>query len=136
MARPQHKPTAATKRRVSIAAAGGMAHDQIALAIGICRGTLLTHYQSELTEGACKRRMEVLEAAQKAAMKGNVSAQRLLLSLTPEVGVPTAEQEGKGQKAEKLGKKEKANRDAVGAEAGSGWDGLLPAGVTPIRKAG
>ncbi len=125
------------RRKVSIAASAGMAHEQIALAIGIARGTLLQHYQVELTEGACKRRMEVIEAAQKAALKGNVSAQRLLLSLTPDIGVPTAEQEGKGEpKPERVGKKEQANLDAVGAEAGTGWDGLLPEGVTPIRKAG
>lgn len=113
-----------------------MAHEQIALAIGIARGTLLEHYQVELTEGASKRRMEVVEAAHKAAMKGNVSAQRLLLSMTPELGVPTAEQEGKGEaKPAKVGKKEQAKLDAVGAEVGTGWDGLLPEGVTPIRRA-
>lgn len=110
-----------------------MAHEQIALAIGIARGTLLEHYHHELTEGACKRRMEVVEAAHRAALKGNVSAQRLLLGMEPEIGVPTAAQEGKDEP--KVGKKEQANRDAVGAENGSGWEGLLPDGVTPIRKA-
>ncbi len=137
MARPKHKPTAAQRRTVSIAASGGMAHWQIALAIGISKPTLELHYQAELTEGACKRRLEVIVAAHKAAMKGNVSAQRLLLSVQQEVGVPTAEQEGKAeQKPAKVGKKEQAKLDAVGAEAGTGWDGLLPEGVTPIRKAG
>lgn len=125
------------RRRVSIGASAGMAHEQIALAIGISRGTLLQHYQPELTEGACKRRMEVVEAAHKAAMKGNVSAQRLLLALSPEIGVPTAEQEGKDEpKGPKVGKKEQAKLDAVGAESGTSWEGLLPDGVTPIRRTG
>ena len=137
MARPKHKPTAALRRRVSIAASGGMAHWQIALAIGISRPTLELHYQVELTEGACKRRLEVMEAAHRAAMKGNVSAQRLLLSVQQEIGVPTAGQEGKDEPAApKVGKKEQAKLDAVGAEAGTDWAGLLPDGVTPIRKAG
>lgn len=137
MARPTHKPTPTLRRKVSIAVAGGMSHEAIALAIGIARNTLELHYQHELTEGACKRRLEVVEAAHKAAMKGNVSAQRLLLGMTPEIGVPTAEQEGKDEgKQEKVGKKEQADRDAVGAESGTGWDGLLPGGnVVALRGA-
>lgn len=135
MARPQHKPSWESRRQVSIAAAAGMSQEEIALAIEIDRNTLRKHYHDELTIGACKRRMEILQAAHMSAMKGNVSAQKMLLGMQPEIGIPTAEQDGKiDTKPAKIGKKAQAKQDAVGAEGGTGWDGLLPEGVLPFRQ--
>jgi hypothetical protein len=38
------------------------------------------------------------------------------------------------EKPAKLGKKEQAERDAVGAEQGTAWDGVLPSGnVVALR---
>lgn len=127
MARPQHKPTPAQRRTVSIAAGGGMSHYEIALAIGIDKGTLEKHYEFELSTGAMKRRAEVVEAMHKAAAKGNVSAQRAYLERTPQLGLPPLPTEPeKPAKGEKLGKKAQAAQDAATAAAGTGWDGLLP----------
>jgi hypothetical protein len=125
MARPEFKPTAAQRKQVAIAAAGGMAHDDIALALGIARGTLLKHFDAELSVGAAEKRIQVLGAMFTAAIKGNVAAQKAFTSLTPTIGTPKVEESDKPAKQPKLGKKEQAAADAVGAQAGTDWAELL-----------
>lgn len=140
MARPEHKPTAATRRRVSIAAGGGMTHEGIALALKISEPTLRKHYPDELAAGAHSRRIDVLEKLYVSAKKGSTSAARAFLQHQAQFA-PLAEGQLQGttkgpaaEKPEKLGKKEQAAADAVGAEAGTGWDGVLPAGnVVSLR---
>lgn len=135
MARPQHEPTGMTRIQVSIAAAAGMPHDQIALAIDVSRGTLEKHYKHELTAGACKRRMEVLQATHMSAMHGNVSAQRLLLDLQAKAPAQAPEEKpAAADRAPKLGKKAQAKQDASQAEQGTGWAGLLPDGVLQFPR--
>lgn len=128
--RPAFKPTSVQRRKVTNAAAGGMAHEEIAIALGICRNTLTKHFEKELSAGALGRRMEVLDAMARTALKGNVSAQKSFLAMTPTLAAPPVEPE------KPKGKKEQANADAVTAAAGTDWSDLLPTGVTPIRKAG
>lgn len=132
--RPPHKPTPTTRRKVTNAAAGGMAHEEIAIALGISRNTLEKHYEKELSTGALNRRAEVLDAMARTALKGNVAAQKAFLALTPTLAAPPTTE--KAEKQEKVGKKEQANRDAVTAAEGTDWGDLLPAGVTPLRRAG
>lgn len=108
-----------------------MTHEDIALAIGISRPTLDKHYAAELSAGAAARRVEVLESLFRAATKkGSSSAAKAYLAHAPEVAAPPLE------KPEPQGKKAKANEDAKTAQKDTGWDGLLPDGVTPIRRAG
>jgi len=130
MSRPPFKPTAAMRKQVAIAAGGGMSHAEIALGLGIARNTLVKHFERELSEGCHAKRLAVFAAMHAAAVKGNVAAQKAYLALTPasvlEAASPT----------KKLGKKERAQADAVGAESGTEWDGLLGANVMPIRGAG
>lgn len=128
--RPAFRPTAAQRRRVSIAAGAGMAHEEIAIGLGISRNTLAKYFEGELSVGAYSRRLEVLDAMHKTAVKGNVAAQKAYVALTP-AAAPTPVEKP-------LGKKEQAQADAVTAAEGTGWDDLLPRGanVTPIRKAG
>jgi hypothetical protein len=128
--RPPHQPTAATRRKVTNAAAGGMAHEEIALALGIHRHTLAKYYEHELSSGAMNRRAEVLDAMVRTALKGNVAAQKALLAMTPALAAPPAEAE------KPLGKKEQANADAKTAADGTEWADLLPPNVEPLRKAG
>lgn len=109
-----------------------MRQEDIANALGVSVPTLRKHYEAELSAGAAKERMAVLAKVLTAAKKGSTSAARLYLQQTPEF-MPVAEEPAPVE--EKLGKKDQANRDAVGAEAGTGWDGLLPGNVTPIRAA-
>lgn len=127
--RPAHKPTPVIRRKVTNAAAGGMAHEEIAIALGICRNTLEKHYEKELSTGALNRRAEVLDAMARTALKGNVAAQKAFLALTPTLAAPPVEQE------KPKGKKEQQQADAVTAASGTEWEELLPKGVTPIRKA-
>lgn len=140
MARPDHKPTVASRRRVEIAAGAGMPHEGIAQALKIDAKTLRKHYAVELASGANVKRMQVLESLFAQARKGSTSAARAYLAHVPKFDVlPVAGSGAEGApvpKPEKLGKKQQAQLDAVGAEAGSGWDGLLPKNVTPIRQAG
>ena len=128
--RPAFKPTAAMRRKVTNAAAGGMLHEEIAIALGICRKTLEKHFEVELSSGAMNRRAEVYDAMVRVALKGNVAAQKALLAMTPALSAPPAEAE------KPLGKKDQANADAKTAADGTEWADLLPANVAPLRKAG
>lgn len=121
--RPSYKPTAAQRRRVSIAAGGGMYHDEIATALGISRNTLEKYFAGELNQVAFQRRMEVLEAQHRSAMKGNVAAQKSYLGKAPANPIPEAP--GEERAPAPVGKKEAADLAAVGAERGTKWDAVL-----------
>lgn len=128
MARPAYKPTAAARRKVSIAAGAGMSHEDIALSLGITRPTLSKHFESELSIGANAKRLEVLVAMFAAAKKGNVAAQKAYMSTVPAIAAPPAQPDAAGTtpaKPARTGKKEQANIDAQQAGAGTGWDALL-----------
>lgn len=123
MGRPEFKVSEALRRRVAIAAGGGMSHEEIAIAIGIDRNTLKKHFEAELSTGAFACRIEVLEAMHAAAGKGNVTAQRAYLERDPELAAPPAPVD---QPEPVLGKKEQAQADAKTAARGTTWDSLLP----------
>lgn len=127
--RPAFKATAVQRRMVTNAAASGMSHEEISIALGVSRNTLEKHFEKELSTQALKRRMEVMDAMARTALKGNVAAQKAFLANVPTLSAPPVPKE------KPVGKKEQANVDAVGAEAGTGWDGLLNNNVTPIRSA-
>jgi hypothetical protein len=119
MARPSFKATAVQRERVAVAAAGGMAHAEIALAIGVSRNTLEKHFRSELTEGAQQRRLDVLNAQYRAALEGNVAAQKAFL-----LGHATGKKVPSPRKSS-VGKKTQAERAALTAEVGTEWEELL-----------
>ena len=140
--RPAHVPTALTRRKVSIAAGGGMLHQEIAIALGISRDTLAKYYERELSVVALERRMEALMGIHAAAKKGSAAAAKAYLAVAPQLAPPPV---GVGDGigvlpaapvaapaaspvAQPLGKKEAANVAARSAQAGTEWDGLLPAG--------
>lgn len=123
MARPPFKPTSALKRKVAIAAGGGMSHEEIALVLGICRNTLEKHFAHELSIGAYCKRFEVLDSLHKAAKKGSVSACKEYLKQTPAAASPPQQEDEKPEV--KLGKKEQAAEDAQNAAVGTDWDQLL-----------
>lgn len=109
-----------------------MSHEEIAIALGVARNTLEKYFDGELSVGAYKRRAEVMEAMHKAALKGNVAAQKAFVAMTPMVAAPPVE--AAEPKPEKLGKKEQADVDAKGAEQGTSWEDVLPRGnVVPLR---
>ena len=112
-----------------------MRHDDIAIAIGICRDTLAKHFELELSAGAAARRMEVLGALYLAAKKGSSSAAKAFLAADPTLGVPPlpaaapapakAEAAPAPVAAAKLGKKDQAQADAQTAAEGTEWAALL-----------
>lgn len=122
--RPPFKPTTVMRRKVSAAAGGGMAHDEIAAAFGVSRNTLEKYFGQELGRVAFQRRVDVLDAHYRAAMRGNVSAQKAYLARQPHNPVPPPPGELLPE-----GKKAQANAAAVGAEQGTGWEALLPTGT-------
>lgn len=108
-----------------------MRQEDIANAFNLSVPTLRKHYAAELSTGAAKQRMAVLEKVLVQAKKGSTSAARLYLSQTPEFDPAPLEDE----KSDRKGKKAQAQEDAVTAADGTSWSGLLPsASVTPIRK--
>lgn len=117
-----------------------MTHEAIALALGISEPTLRKHYAAELSAGAHLRRAEVLEKLFTSAKKGSTSAARAYLQhaaqFAPlEEGAEPKPGPAPAEKPAKLGKKQQAQADAVGAERGTDWDGLLPGNVVAIRGA-
>lgn len=142
--RPEHQVTAATRRQVSIAAGGGMRHEDIAIALGISRETLRKHYIAELTVVANLRRLEVLHALHTAARKGSTSAAKAYLAVQPQLEAPPvgvgdgaaapvgAPAPAAPKMAAPMGKKAQAQADAKTAHVGTEWDALLtPTGSPP-----
>jgi hypothetical protein len=141
--RPAHAPTAASRRKVSIAAGGGMLHEQIAIALEISTDTLRKYYETELAVGSTQRRMDVLQAMYRAAtVKGSTSAAKVYLANEPQVACPPVPVAAEGpaavtpqavHPAAKLGKKEQADADAKTAGAGTEWADLLRPQGTPVQ---
>lgn len=124
------------RRKVAAAAAGGMSHDAIALALGITRPTLVKYFDAELTTGAAQKRLEALDALFAAAKKGNVSAIKTVLLVSGAVEPPAVPGAGASSEEKKpevvpppaarLGKKEAATIAARSAQDGTDWADLLP----------
>jgi len=119
MARPKLKPTTFQRRLVEIAAGTGTPHDDIATALDISRSSLERHYGRELNSGACRRRILVIEAMYRAAIRGSAAAQKAYLAFEPQAPLPPAE---------RVGKKDRAQLAAGSAQAGTEWEALLPHG--------
>lgn len=107
---------------------GGMTHEEIAIGLGISRSTLEKHFEAELSAGAYRKRLEAIVAMHAAALKGNAAAAREYLARTPRAS-PTKSPDEKPGKAEKIGKKEQADRDAKVAHEGTDWQELLKPGA-------
>lgn len=128
--RPAWSPTPVVRRMVRNAAATGMSHEEIAIALGVHRHTLEKHCADDLAGGALKRQMEFRDALARAGLGGNVSALKQLLTMNPTLAAPAVEPE----KPDKVGKKAQANLDAATAPAGTDWGDLIGGNVTPLRK--
>lgn len=135
MARPTLKFTAAQRRAVAVAAAGGMSHESIAQALQISRNSLEKHFEAELSTVAQRRRMEVLVAQFQAAKRGNVSAQKAFLANEPQAAVPPLPMNppALAPTPARRGKKEQAQAEAVTAARGTEWDEILPKPGQPLQ---
>jgi hypothetical protein len=126
--RPAYQPTKVQRNQVAIAAGAGIAHEEIALGLGITRKTLLKYFAEELTTGAYRKRLEVMQAMHRAAKKGNVAAAKAYMSMTPDAAAPPVPKEPEQPaepKVPALGKKEQAQIDAGSAHVGTEWADLL-----------
>ena len=130
--RPQFAPTAIQRRRVAIAAGGGMSHEEMAIALGISRPTLEKHFAFELSHGAYAKRLEVLNAMHRSAKKGNVAAQKAYMAMTPFAAAPPPPGD-KPEKKPALGKKDQLQADAVTAGQGEEWGDLLNRREQPLQ---
>ena len=116
-----------------------MRHEDIALALGINRDTLTKYYEQELSIGAMERRAEVMQALHAAAKRGSSSAAKAYLLLEPQLAAPPAPEGDQSAapaaapaaepRPARVGKKEQQKADAVTAQQGTDWDGLLPSGA-------
>ncbi|WP_246697255.1 AraC family transcriptional regulator [Rhizobium sp. G21] len=127
--RPPHVPTEKTRNRVSMLLALGWDNERIANALGVSEPTLRKHYFTELKRRAIAQ--DMLEAKQFERLfelgfqEGNVGAikefnrlvERDRLSSTAKAFDKIAKAER--PKAEKLGKKEIAQREAEAIASGS-----------------
>lgn len=122
------------RRRVAIAAGGGMRHEDIAIGLGISVAQLKEKFQHELSIGAHRKRMDVMGSLYREAINGNVTAARTYMAneartsappLPAEFRKPVVAPAVKEPKPPKLGKKEQAHVDAQTAEIGTEWEDLL-----------
>ncbi len=142
--RPAHKPTRESRNKVKMLLALGWSNDIIAQALCLSLPTLKKHYFSELRERDAERvRMEAwkFERLFAEAGKGNVGA---LKELDKQIEKNDRMRAAKAMRdvqsdgeedhvpAEKIGKKEKARREAAALvnsdDAGDGWDDLIRPG--------
>jgi DNA-binding CsgD family transcriptional regulator len=106
-----------------LAASKIVTREEIADRIGVSVETLEHHFAEELRRGPAKRNTDVLIATQKLAAAGNVSAQRLWLTITGgAISKATT-----NAKSPAMGKKEQATANAHQAFGGGGRFAPRPA---------
>lgn len=142
--RPAHKPTRENRNTVKMLLALGWANDQIAMKMGISLPTLKKYYFSELKERYAQRlrlRAWQFQKLMEQCEKGNVGALKELdkqIEKNDRMLAASAIRDVQGTDeedhvpAEKVGKKEKARREAAalvnGDDPGDGWDDLIRPG--------
>jgi folate-binding Fe-S cluster repair protein YgfZ len=114
--RPRFKPTKQQRDRVKLLKAMGWSNERIAAQIlvkgkPIARNTLEDRFADDLQFGADAKRLENIEAMEKAAKKGNASAGKWLAerydaARAAEQVDARAQTAGPAPRQEKLGKKE------------------------------
>jgi hypothetical protein len=111
-----------------------MSHEEIALGLGISRNTLEKHFERELSIGAYEKRLDVLDAMQRTAKRGNVAAQKAYLQLT-RASRRRRSPARTGRRCEAFEARQKGAgaADARGAQIGTEWDDLLRRADTPLQ---
>jgi hypothetical protein len=131
--RPQHIPTQENRNKVSMLLAMGRSNERIANALNVTLPTLRKHYFSELKfRDTARDRLDARLAMTLWGQfqGGNTGAGREFIRLLErndmafgQRGAPAPAVEV--EKAEKLGKKERADREAQTAHQGTDWNKLL-----------
>lgn len=135
---PPWNPSQEQRTRIAILAGGQYPIDGIALDMGVTVDELRAACQKDLTEGAARCRADVIVSTYYAAKSGNQAAVKCyaLLEAASRAQPPLpARKKGQPLREETpapapampaLGVKAQRNAQAVGAEAGSPWEGVLP----------
>jgi hypothetical protein len=133
--RPEHIPAQVNRNKVSMLLAFGWSNERIARALGVTLPTLRKHYFFELRfrdDARDRLDAKVAMTLWDQFQAGNTGAGREFNRLVERndmafgrraVGVATPSVEA--QKPEKLGKKDRAKRDAQTAHEGTEWGALL-----------
>src|ERR1700759_3077452 len=120
--RPAASASAKDRRRVEELRACGMTVEEIAGAFELSPPTLRRLFAAELRTGAAKRRAEVIALLFRSARAGNVAAQKKLEDMTSSVA---AAERRPLSKPAPLGKKARANAEALTAEDDTSWAAIL-----------
>lgn len=133
---PAWTPSQEQRDRVAILAGSRFPTAGIALDLGVTVDQLKAACSAELTEGAARKRADVIVAMFKSAAAGNVSAAKAYALLEAVASAPApapASRKGQPRRDEApaprpiaLGKKAARQVAAVDAEAGTAWANVLP----------
>lgn len=130
--RPAFEPTMQQREDVRLCKCDDWSDDQIAQHLGLSRTTLLKYFAEELDYGVRHVRLVMMRSAMREVRSGNMSAfdrlAKLRGMLAPVDRLPGPEQpqpEAPPPEEEPLGKKERANRDALTAHEGTSWGNIL-----------
>lgn len=130
-ARPRtevYRPTDEQREMALILAGARWPYEDIALELGVSEEVLQEHYAKELRDGPVKFPAPVIRSMWHAAQGGNATAAKICLIMNG-AGAPNAGQQPAREGLK--GKKEAAVIAARNAEAGTGWEDLVPASGKP-----
>jgi hypothetical protein len=127
--RPAHIPREENRNRIRLLLAFGWTKKRIAQALRITLPTLRKHYSSDLRardEARPALEAQRLQMVYDQARAGNVGAIKELGRLIERDELHRAlPRPATDEAPDKLGKKERAARDAIDGHEGTGWDSLL-----------
>lgn len=125
--RSAFRPTAEQRELALILAGAQLSKSEIARKMGITPDELEEHFQDELVQGPVKCKADILQAMFYAGKGGNVAAAKVYLVFNGQ-SAPDNPDHPIDQPAALglLGKKAAANAGAPTAQAGTGWEDLVP----------
>ncbi len=129
--RPPYQPTESDRNKIKLLLALGWSNERVANGVGISPATLKRYFRAELKErDAMRDRLEArrFEIAMEQANGGNIGALRelgRLIERSDLMTIPPKPATAPEQRDEKLGKKERAVRDAQTAHENNSWGSLI-----------
>jgi hypothetical protein len=136
MGRPPYQPTDKERAQARALAAMGVPHTDIAIVLQISAPTLRLHFRQELDVGSIEANAKVAQALFRQATdatKPSVIAQIFWLKVRAGWSENAARGDEPPPRDEIPGKKEAATRAARTAQAGTGWENLLPGGNPRVQ---
>lgn len=123
------RPTDEQREMAMILAGAQLSRPEIARKLNLTVEVLEEHFADELEKGPIKCKSDILAAMFYAGKGGNVAAAKVYLVFNGQ-GTPDGEQQQPAAIGLK-GKKEAATLAARSAEAGTGWEELVPSSSKP-----